>query len=333
MDVYEDDFTVTDFRFACGADLAPLRLHYRTLGAPQHDEAGEINNGVLLLHGTTGSGKQFLGPMIADHLFGPAQPLDTARYFVILPDAIGHGGSSKPSDGLRSRFPEYTYGDIVAAQHRLVTEYLGVRTLRLVAGTSMGGMQTWMWAEHYPDAMRALMPMASLPQPVKGRNLLWRRILVDTIRKDPAYHGGDYDTQPGSLGTAMNVFNLMTSGVAALEKELDGIPDADSTVEDTDKSAVSGEDANDVVYEFVASKDYDPSGGLEKITAPLLAVNFADDELNRADLGVLDDAIPRVRNGEAVLIPRGPQSNGHQTQRVAELWAPHLQDLLDRTAH
>ena len=331
MDVAEANFAPGDFRFASGAELPSLRLHYRTLGSPRRDDGERITNAALLLHGTTGDGSQFLHSSLADQLFGPGQPLDVAEHFVVLPDAIGHGGSSKPSDGLRTRFPQYTYGDIVQAQHRLVTEHLGITTLRLVGGVSMGGMQVWMWAERYPEAMRALLPVASLPEPVRGRNLLWRRLLVDTIRSDPGYRDGDYDSQPGGLGTAMNVFTLMTSGVGALEEELDGIPAADAKVADTAKAALSGKDANDIVYAFVASKDYDPSGDLEAIAAPLVAVNFADDELNPAELGVLDRGIRRVRDGRAVLVPRGPKSKGHQTLQVAELWAPHLRDLLERT--
>ncbi len=340
MDINEADFIIHDFAFASGETLsprdihhrAPLKIHYRTMGAPQREADGEISNAVLLLHGTTGSGKQFLAPPTADHLFGPGQPLDASKYFVILPDAIGHGGSSSPSDGLKAQFPKYTYGDMVRAQYRLITEGLGVKRLRLLLGTSMGGMQAWMWAGQYPDAMQAVMPVASVPGPVKGRNLLWRRMLIDAIVTEPGYHGGDYDVQPLTLGVAWNLFELMAGSVERLEEKLTDIPAADAKIKETNKTALAEQDANNVVYEFGSSKDYDPSGSLARIKAPLLAVNFADDQLNPAELGVLDAAIKQVGGGRAVLIPAGPKSKGHQTLQIAELWAQHVQDLLDQTA-
>ena len=340
MDVKEADFIIRDFAFASGETLprqdshrgSPLNIHYRTMGAPQRGADGEISNAVLLLHGTVGSGKQFLAPTTADHLFGPGQPLDTGKYFVILPDAIGHGGSSSPSNGLKSQFPKYNYGDMIQAQYRLITEGLGVKQLRLLVGTSMGGMQAWMWAEQYPDAMRAVLPIACVPGPVKGRNLLWRRMLIDMIVDDPAYHGGDYDVQPLTLGVAWNLFEMMAGSTERLEEKLTDIPAANAKIKESTKIALAEKDANDVVYEFGSSKDYDPSGSLAKIKAPLLAVNFADDQLNPVELGVLDRAIKRVAGGRAALIPTGPKSKGHQTLQVAELWAQHVQDLLDETA-
>lgn len=331
MDVKESDYTIRDFRFAAGDAMPQLKLHYRTLGAPRIGGDGEVENAVLLLHGTTGGGKQFLKPATADALFAPGKPLDAARYYVILPDAIGHGASAKPSDGMKARFPEYTYGDMVEAQHRLVTEHLGLKTLRLLGGTSMGGMQTWMWAEQYPDAMRALLPVACVPGPVRGRNLLWRRVLIDAIRRDPGYRGGDYEAQPAALGAAWNLFELMAGGAGRFEEDLPDIKAADKHVDEADQTALSEQDANDVVYEFASSKDYDPSGKLDRIKAPLLAVNFADDELNPAQLGVLDEAIRKVPNGRAVLVPSGPKSKGHQSLQVGELWAPYVRVLLDQT--
>ena len=331
MDVKEADWTARDFRFATGDTVPQLKLHYRTLGAPRIGGDGEVENAVLLLHGTTGGAKQFLKPATADALFAPGAPLDAARYYVILPDGIGHGASAKPSDGMKARFPEYTYGDMVETQHRLVTEHLGLKKLRLLGGTSMGGMHTWMWAERYPDTMRALLPVACVPGPVRGRNLLWRRILIDAIRRDPGYHGGDYDIQPAALGTAWNLFELMAGGTARFEEELPDIRSVDGHVRESDQTALAEQDANDVMYEFAASKDYDPSGTLDRIKAPLLAVNFADDELNPAELGVLDEAIRKVANGRAVLVPRGPKSKGHQSLQVGELWAPYVRELLDQT--
>jgi homoserine O-acetyltransferase/O-succinyltransferase len=332
MEATEAHVTLTDFRFSRGETLAEVRQNYHTLGSPRRGVDGAIDNAVLLLHGTTGGGTQFLIPSTADHLFGPGQPLDLDDYFVILPDALGHGGSSKPSDGLGNRFPQYGYVDIVTAHHRLVTEHLGIDTLRLVAGTSMGGMQTWMWGQMYPDAMRALMPIAALPQPVRGRNLLYRRLLIDAIRSDPAYRNGEYDTQPPSVGLAFNIFGIMAHGVPALERAVDSIATADTRVEQETENAVAHQDANDVVWEFAASFDYDPSGGLADITAPLLAVNFEDDEVNPNELGILQRAIERVSRGRAVVVPSGPETDGHMSLKDAGLWAHHLRELLEWTA-
>ena len=330
MEPIEADFLIQNFSFSSG-ESSPVNIHYRTLGKPQRGSSGEVTNAVLLLHGTTGSGKQFLKPETAEHLFGEGNPLDTAKYYVILPDGIGHGKSSKPSDGLKARFPKYTYGDMVEAQCRLVTEKLGITKLRLVLGTSMGGMHAWMWAVRYPDAMQAVLPIACVPGPVKGRNLLWRRMLVNSIVNDPSYHGGDYDSQPASLGLAWNFFTLMTGGAAQLEAKIDSIGTADQTVKTATSTALAEEDANDVVYEFAASRDYDPTNGLTKIKAPVLAVNFADDELNPAQLDVLKQGARNVQRARTVLIPAGPKTKGHQTLQVAELWAPYLQELLDQT--
>ena len=331
MQAKEADFLLNDFHFASGETLSPLKIRYRTLGSPQRGASGEISNAVLLLHGTTGSGKQFLKPATTNALFEKGQPLDVEKYFVILPDGIGHGGSSKPSDGMRSRFPKYAYEDMVQAQYRLVTEGLGIKKLRLILGTSMGGMHTWMWGEQFPEVMQALLPIACVPGPVKGRNLLWRRMLVDSITADPGFHGGDYDKQPQILGVAWNFFKLMADGAAHLEGEIDSIASADDMVKKAAQTALEEEDANDVVYEFAASKDYDPSGALEKIKAPLLAVNFADDELNPAELGVLDAGARNVWRARTVLVPAGEKSKGHQTLQVTELWAPYVRELLEQT--
>ncbi|CDO08878.1 hypothetical protein C1S82_14885 [Mycolicibacterium cosmeticum] len=328
MQVSEAHVTLTDFRFTCGDTLAAVTQNYRTLGTPRRAADGDVVNAVLLLHGTTGSGTQFLIPSTADHLFGPGRPLDLASHYVILPDALGHGGSSKPSDGLGNRFPQYGYVDIVTAQHRLVTEHLGIRTLRLVAGTSMGGMQTWMWGQMYPDTMRALMPIAALPQRVRGRNLLYRRLLIDAIRTDPAYRDGAYDSQPRSVGLAFNIFALLTHGVPALERAIDSIATADAYVQKAADDAVRLQDANDTIWEFAASFDYDPSARLSDITAPLLAVNFEDDEVNPSGPDVLRDAVERVARGRAVIVPTGPGSDGHLSLKNARLWAHHVREIL-----
>jgi homoserine O-acetyltransferase len=328
---YEASYAAADFAFSSG-ERADIKLHYRTLGQPTRGPDGEIDNAVLALHGTTGSGKQFLQPSLADHLFGPGQPLDVSRYLVILPDAIGHGGSSKPSDGLRTGFPRYGYTDILEGQHLLLTEGLKVKRLRLVFGPSMGGMLTWLWGQRHAGMMDALMPLASLPESVSGRNLLWRRLLMATIRSDPAYQNGNYARQPGNLGFAWNVFKLMADGPAHLAKVLGCHEDADRFVSETSEEALRQEDANDVLWEFAASEDYHPAQDLSKITAPLLAVNFADDLLNPAELGGLKRAIKQVKNGRAVTIPAGPASKGHQTLSVAEVWKDYLRELLARSA-
>jgi homoserine O-acetyltransferase len=278
----EAEFTVPSFKFAEGGEL-DLRLHYRTLGVLAPDRG----NAVLMLHGTTGSSMQFLQPSTADFLFAADQPLDAGKYFIIFPDAIGRGGSSKPSDGLETTFPRYCYADIVEAQHRLITDGLGLTRLRLVLGTSMGGMQTWMWGERYPDMMDALTPIASLPEPIVGRNLLWRRLLIKIIQLDENERRSDSTQQPSTLGLAWNLFELMVDSPARLTTALAGPGDADKHIESIAKEALKVEKANDVIWEFDASRDYDPSAGLDLVQAPLLAVNFADDELNPVELGGL----------------------------------------------
>ncbi len=313
-------FDVPGFRFDSG-ERTDLRLHYRTLG----ELAPNGGNAVLMLHGTVGSGKQFLQPDTADALFGRGQPLDIARYCIVLPDAIGHGLSSKPSDGLGTAFPQYGYGDMVRAQH-LVFEHLGLERLRLVLGTSMGGMHTWMWGQAYPALMDALMPIASLPERVTGRNLLMRRIMLAQLRP-----GGEGSRRAG-LGPAWNLFKLLADSPARLAEQFEDIAAADAHVRDVAAEAMDAEDVNDVIWEFDASRDYDPAPGLGRIAAPLLAVNFADDEINPAALGVLARAITKVPRGRAVTLPAGSETRGHQTLQVARLWAHCVAELLDATA-
>ena len=319
-------FSISDFRFADGRRL-DVTLAYHTLGSL---DSG-ASNAVMLLHGTTGSGQQFLQPSTADFLFGSGQPLDVSRFFVILPDAIGHGRSSRPSDGLGPDFPRYGYGDIVEGQHRLLVQGLGIERLRLLLGTSMGGMQTWLWGERYPDAAQALMAIASLPERITGRNLLWRRMLIRLIESDPGYAGGRYAKQPAGLGHAMALFQLMVGSPAQMAADLGSIEAADVHVNQVEAQALDGEDANDVIWEFDASRDYDPAPQLHAIRAPLLAVNFTDDELNPVELGGLERAIAKVPYGRGVTLPAGPQSRGHQTLRFAETWSDHLAGLLAQT--
>ena len=318
--------TISDFRFDDGRRL-DVTLGYQTLGSLD----ASAGNAVMLLHGTTGSGQQFLEPSIANFLFDLGQPLDASRFFVILPDAIGHGGSSRPSDGLGPDFPQYGYIDIVEGQYRLLTQGLGIERVRLLLGTSMGGMQTWLWGERYPDAAQALMPIASLPERITGRNLLWRRMLIDLIRSDPGYAGGRYDQQPAGLGHAMALFQMMAGSTRQMASDLPTIDAADTRVTTTEAHALTGDDANDVVWEFEASRDYDPAPDLQAIQAPLLAVNFSDDELNPVELGGLERAISQVPRGQARTLPAGPKSRGHQTLHVAETWRQHVAELLTLT--
>jgi homoserine O-acetyltransferase len=314
-------WVVKDFRFHTGEVLPELRLSYTTLGAP----TGEP---VLLLHGTTGSGAGLLGPNFGGELFGPGQPLDASRYYVILPDAIGHGKSSKPSDGLRTRFPRYNYDDMVQTHYRLLTEHLGVRRLRLVLGNSMGGMEVWLFAQTYPGFMDIAVPMAAFPTAMAGRNWIMRRLIVDSIRNDPEWMNGNYTKQPRSAQVASVFYGLGTSGgnhalyAAAPTREK-----ADHLLNQR-LAAPFPADANDVLYQWDASRDYDASPGLERIQAVLLAINAADDERNPPELGIMEREIKRVKHGRYVLIPASPETRGHGTTGMAKFWKHHLAELL-----
>ncbi len=325
---HEADFVIRDFRFTSGETLPALKMHYRTFGAPRKDGRGIVRNAVLVMHGTTGSGAQFVGRTFAGELFGPGQPLDASQYYIILPDDIGHGASSKPSDGLRARFPRYGYVDMVEAEHRLVTEGLGVNHLRLVMGTSMGGMHTWMWGERWPDFMDALMPLASLPTQISGRNRVWRRIIIDAIRDDPEWKGGDYASQPQSLRTAAEMLWLVGSNPILRQKQAPTLADADRVLDAYVADFVKTHDANDVLSAIDASRDYDPGPGLDEIRAPLLAVNSADDLINPPELGILDREIGRVPKGRAIVIPLSDKTAGHGTHTLAAVWKEYLVELL-----
>jgi homoserine O-acetyltransferase len=325
----EGDHVLRDFRFASGESLPGLRIHYRTLGAPRRGDDGRVNNAVLILHGTTGSGASFLRPEFAGELFGRGQPLDAARYYLILPDGIGHGGSSKPGVGLRARFPRYGYRDMIAAQHRLLTEGLKVDHLRLVMGTSMGGMHTWLWGQTYPEFMDALLPLASLPDQISGRNRVWRRVIIDAIRNDPAWEGGDYRTQPPSLRTAAEMLFFMSGNPAGRQKEAPTRERADRVLDEYVAGAIRAMDANDVLYAVESSADYDPAPGLDRIKAPLLAINFEDDLINPPELGVLEREVKRLPRGKAIVIPRSERTRGHGTHTLAAVWKDHLIRLLD----
>ncbi len=320
----EGDWIVHDFRFHDGTTLPDLRLHYTTLGAP----TGEP---VLILHGTSQSGTLMLSAPFGGELFGPGQPLDAARYYVILPDAIGHGKSSKPSDGLRASFPKYDYDDVVAAHVRLLTEHLGVKHLRIVIGYSMGGMQSWLLAEKFPGYTDAVVPMASMPIAMSGRNWMMRRLIVDSIRNDAAWMNGNYTTQPASAKVAFTFYNVaMNGGNRALQKAAPTSQKADAIV-DQRLAAPAVADANDLLYQWDSSRDFDPSSGLERIRAAVLVINSADDERNPPDLGVVDREIGRVKNGRVLLIPESDDTNGHGTTFQAKYWKNDVADLL-RTA-
>lgn len=315
------DAVLRDFRFATGETLPELRIHYVTLGTPRRTAAGQVRNAVLVLHGTTGSGAGFLAPGFAGRLFGPGQPLDTAAHYVILPDGIGHGQSSKPSDGLRARFPRYTYDDMVDAQHRLVTEALGVDHLLLVMGTSMGGMHSWVWGERYPGFMDGLVPLASVPTAIVGRNRMLRTLAMDAIRADPAWRGGDYTAQPRQgLAAAAGMLFVMTSSPLQLHKAAPTRDSADRFIERYVRTVVARSDANDFLYAFDASREYDPSRDLERIAAPVLAINSADDEVNPPELGLMERLMPRVRRGRYVLVPTSAITRGHSTHSLPEAW-------------
>jgi len=327
----ESDYTIRDFKFASGETLPELRLHYRTLGKPEKDAQGKTINAVLIMHGTTGSGAQFIRPEFAGELFGKDQPLDATKFFIVLPDGIGHGKSSKPSDGMHAKFPRYGYVDMVEAQYRLLTEGLGVDHARLVMGTSMGGMHTWLWGEIHPDFMDALMPLASLPTQISGRNRAWRRMVIDAIRNDPAWTDGDYKTQPPSLRTAAEMLWFMSSNPVLRQKDAPTLAKTDEVLDKFVEQIFKTDDANDVLYALEASHDYDPAPNLEKIQAPLLAINFADDLINPPELGILEREIKRVPHGRAIVVPFSDKTRGHGSHTLAALWKDQLADLLKET--
>lgn len=327
----EGDFTLRDFHFHDGQSLPEVHMHYLTFGRPQRDEHGIVRNAVLILHGTTGSSAQFLRPEFANELYGKGQPLDVTRYFLIIPDNIGHGKSSKPSDGLRAKFPNYGYRDMIDAQCRLLTEGLGVNHLRLVMGTSMGGMHTWLWGEMHPDFMDALMPLASLPTQISGRNRVWRRIVIDSIRGAPDWQDGNYSQQPYGLRIAAETMYFMGSNPAIQARKFPTLKSMDAELNAYVASFSTNHDANDVLYAFAASEDYDPGPDLEKINAPLLAINSADDLINPPDQGILEREIKRVKHGKAVVLPETAQTVGHGSHTKAVLWKMYLARLLHET--
>ena len=331
--VVEGDYVAHDFKFKSGEQLPELRLHYRTLGKLARDAQGRATNAVLILHGTGGSGQQFLQPQFAGELFGPGQLLDINRYFVILPDGIGHGKSSKPSDGMRAHFPAYDYHDMVAAQHLLVSEGLHVEHLRLIMGTSMGCMHSFVWAETYAAFVDAYMPMACQPVQIAGRNRVWRKMLMDAIREDPAWKGGDYKDEPAEgLRAAEDILVIAGSAPLVMQKMLPTRDAADKYVAESDKRA-GALDANDLLYQVNASRNYDPSPQLEKITAAIMWVNSADDFINPPELGIAEKESKRLKNGTFVLLPISENTHGHGTHTWAVAWEEYLRRLLEKAAH
>lgn len=320
-------FVVRDFKFQSGEVLPELKLGYTTIGTPQRDSSGNIANAVLLLHGTTGTGAGWLAPSFTETLFRQGQPLDAGSYYLIFADSVGLGRSSKPSDGLKTRFPPYGYRDMVDAQYRLVTEGLGVKHLRLVIGTSMGGMQTWLWAERYPDMMDGAVALTSQPVEISGRNLLWRRVIIEAIRNDPDWKDGNYTTPPTRFALVVPIFTVMTDSATHLQEVA---PTREKALAYYDQIVQSAKrlDANDYLYRWEASFDYNPEPDLGRIKAKILAINFADDLLNPAELKIMERAMAKVKSGRSVLITPKDKSLGHQNQSQGALWGPYVAEFL-----
>jgi homoserine O-acetyltransferase len=330
----EGDYVSRNFHFNSGETLPELRIHYATFGTPARDGNGRVTNAVLLLHSTSGSGKQFLAPQFAGVLFGPGQLLDVTHYYVILVDNIGYGKSTKPSDGMRAHFPQYDYDDMVRSQHELLEKGLGVNHLRLILGTSMGCMHSWTWGETYPDFMDALMPLACLPVQIAGRNRIWRKMVMDGIRDDPDWKNGAYSVSPrDGLEIAAETFYIAGGAPLQMQKDLPTREAADAADEDFVKQFITGHDANDLLYAVNASRNYDPSPQLEKITVPVMFVNSADDFINPPELGIAEREIKRVKKGCFVLIPISDQSHGHGTYIWAAVWQQYLKELLEASQH
>jgi homoserine O-acetyltransferase len=325
------DFVVHNFQFRSGESLPELKLHYYTLGTPQKDGSGHTRNAVLVLHGTGGSGKGFLTEQFAGMLFGPGQLLDATKYFIVFPDNVGHGQSTKPSDGLHMRFPHYEYDDMIELQYRLLTQGLGVDHLHLVMGTSMGGMHTWLWSEQHPDFMDAAMPLASLPVEIAGRNRIMRRMIKDAIMTDPEWKNGEYQQQPHGLQCAIDILFIMGSSPLQLQKQAPTRDAADKFIHKYVDEHMQSTDANDMLYYFDASRNYNPEPNLERITVPLTAINSADDVINPPELKIIDRDIQRVKNGKFVLLPITDQTRGHGTHSLPAIWGNYLKELLERS--
>ena len=324
----EGNFTVRHFHFRSGESLPELKLHYRTYGHPVKDATGRVTNAVMVLHGTGGSGNQFTGAQFAGVLFGPSQLLDASRYFIILPDSIGHGGSSKPSNGLHARFPHYDYDDMVAAQHALLTDGLKVDHLRLVMGTSMGCMHSWVWLETYPTFMDAAMPLACLPVQIAGRNRMMREMIMESIRTDPDWKNGDYTQPPRGLRTALFALLVMGSSPLQMQKNYPTRDAADKYLDDYIQTRSATTDANDLLYQVASSRNYDPSPKLDQIQVPVMYINSGDDFINPPELQIAEREIKKVKRGTFVLLPITDQTRGHGTHTLPAIWKPYLEQLL-----
>jgi homoserine O-acetyltransferase len=326
----EGDYVSHDFHFKSGETLPELRMHYATLGSPVRNANGKVMNAVLLLHGTSGTGRQFLVPEFVGVLLGPGQLLDSTRYYIILPDSIGHGKSSKPSDGMHAHFPQYDYDDMVASQHELLEKGLGVNHLRLILGASMGCMHSWVWGESYPDFMDALMPLACQPVQIAGRNRIWRKMVIDAIRDDPDWKNGEYTAQPwNALKTAADMFFIAAGAPLQMQKNLPTRDATDAADRDFVKQFSAEHDANDLLFALNASRNYDPSPRLEKIAVPVMFVNSADDFVNPPELGIAQREIKHVKNGRFILLPASERTRGHGTDTLAAVWQQYLKELLD----
>ena len=327
----EADVSLSNFRFHDGEVLPELRMHYTSLGQPHRNSVGQIDNAVMVLHGTGGTGKQFLRPQFADELYGPGQPLDIAKYWIILPDNIGHGDSSKPSDGLKMKFPKYDYSDMVEAQHAMLLK-LGVKQLRLVMGTSMGCMHGFMWGEMYPDFAKGIMPLACEPIEIAGLNRMWRQMVIDAIEADPAWNGGNYAAEPmHGLRTAESILIIAGGAPLYLQKEYPTREKATAYVRQTVANGMKGLDANDMIYQFDSSRNYNPWPNLEKITAPVTWINSADDFINPRNLPVPQEALKRMKNAKFRLVEESSDTHGHGTHTWAKFWKADLIELLERS--
>lgn len=322
--VQAGDYVIKGYKFRNGATLPEVKLHYRTMGTPIRDAAGKIRNGVLVMHGSSGDASQVLAASFAGPLFGPGGPIDARSHYLIFPDILGNGGSTKPSDGLRAKFPKYGYEDMVDLEYKLVTEHLDINRLRLVMGISMGGMQSYLWGIRHPNAMDGIVTISSLPNKVEGRNAIWRRILVNGIRNAPDFMGGNYKEQPKVLFSVMAMFDMLVQSPVRLNEQYDTYPKVEAYLDDVTEESVEEDDANNIAYRFDASFDYNPAPELIKITAPLLTITFADDELNPIELGVVEREIKKIKNGRYVIMPATPTSAGHRGQVQAERWKDHV---------
>lgn len=327
IDPHQADATFADYKFRDGETLHQLRLHYAVLGEPHRNKRGDIDNAILLLHWTNASSQALLVSEYKEALFGPDAPFDIKRFFVIIPDAIGHGQSSKPSDGLKARFPHYAYSDMVSLQHKLIVETLGITHLHAVVGMSMGCMNAWQWAETYPDALDGIMAIACFPSPISGRNLLWRRMIVDGIKADPAWDEGNYQRQPPSVAAGVQIARMMIDGVPHLQEEVNTRENADEFIRDT-KQQAAGQDANDLIYSFEASGDFNAEPGLGNIKVKVFALNFVDDEFYRDSLQILQQDMPKLQNGKLVVRGISAGSTGHFSMAHPGLWKDQARDFV-----